>query len=166
MIYIKVSEDNSVTLAGEVADEFMLSDGYFPYNGEVPSVTKTYEKLTFSNNVVTIVEDANLKAISDYNDRKTAMNTGSNYTLNGKDYLVSFTTDDANGLMQYSLAIQHGVTNTVLKFSNGTTMPITDTDLPAFATWFVTQRNNFFLMDSIIKPEMDLTPLVDPSVVN
>jgi hypothetical protein len=166
MIYIKVDVNNMVTLAGEVADDNMLASGYFPYNGDIPQVTKTYEKLVFSNNVVTIVEDANLKAISDYNDRKVAMKTGSNYTLNGKDYLVSFTSDDANGLMQYSLAIQHGVTNTVLKFSNGTTMPITDTDLPAFGAWFVTQRNNFFLMDSITKPGMDLTPLVDPSVVN
>ena len=70
---------------------------------------------------------------------------GEVYTLNGVDYKVSFMKDDADGLMQVSMAFQLGLTNTVIHFENGTKMPIKSTEFEPFAIWFVGKRNSFFV---------------------
>lgn len=70
---------------------------------------------------------------------------GEVYTLNDVDYKVSFMKDDADGLMQVSMAFQLGLTETVIYFENGTKMPIKNTEFEAFAIWFVGKRNSFFV---------------------
>jgi hypothetical protein len=82
------------------------------------------------------IEDANIS------DRK---NNGEVYTLNGVDYKVSFMKDDADGMMQVSMAFQLGLTETVIYFENGTKMLIKNTEFEAFAIWFVGKRNSFFV---------------------
>jgi len=42
MPYIKINADNSVTLAGMVATEQMLSDGYFMYDKEIPRADRYF----------------------------------------------------------------------------------------------------------------------------
>ncbi|WP_373073879.1 hypothetical protein [Sulfurimonas sp.] len=71
--------------------------------------------------------------------------TGEIYTLNNVDYQVSFMKDDADGLMQVSMAFQLGLTETIIHFENGTKMPIKNTEFEAFAIWFVGKRNSFFV---------------------
>ena len=75
-------------------------------------------------------------------DRKT---NGEDYDLNGTIYKVPFTSEDANGLMQVNTAFAMGVVSTNIHFSNGVVMPIAAIDFEAFALWFVTKRNSFFL---------------------
>lgn len=70
---------------------------------------------------------------------------GESYTLNDTDYKVSFMKDDADGLMQVSMAFQLGLTETVIHFENGTKMPIKNTEFETFAIWFVGRRNSFFV---------------------
>ena len=53
MPYIKVNEDKSVTLAGMVADESMLNEGYFMYEGEIPQCAYTFgQSLVYENEMV------------------------------------------------------------------------------------------------------------------
>jgi hypothetical protein len=73
--------------------------------------------------------------------RNEAMLTGAEY--NG--YQVSFTADDGNGMLQVKAAFEMGLTGTVIHFDNGTKMPIVAADFPAFAAWFVVERNKFFV---------------------
>jgi len=75
-----------------------------------------------------------------YAQRREAMFTGLNY--NG--YMISFTKDDGDALLQVAKAFEFGVTSTVVWFANGTKMPITAAELPTFGLWFVTNRNSFF----------------------
>jgi hypothetical protein len=76
--------------------------------------------------------------------RKADMLEGEVYTLNGTDYQVSFTKDDGDGLVQVKSAFDLGLTSTTIHFDNGTKLPITIEEFPAFAAWFVERRNNFF----------------------
>ena len=70
---------------------------------------------------------------------------GEVYNLNNVDYKVSFMKDDADGLMQVSMAFQLGLTETIIHFENGTKMPIKNTEFEPFAIWFVGKRNSFFV---------------------
>ena len=76
---------------------------------------------------------------------KQAKYDGEVYTLNDVDYLVPFMKDDADGLLQVKAAFDLGVTDTVIYFTNGTKMPIKNTEFEAFAIWFVGKRNSFFV---------------------
>jgi hypothetical protein len=66
---------------------------------------------------------------------------GANY----KGYQIPFTNEDAIGIMQVYRAFQLGITNTNIKFSNGTTMPIASKDFNEFDTWFANNRNSYFI---------------------
>lgn len=77
--------------------------------------------------------------------RSSAMLEGDTYTLDGKEYRVSFTKDDGDGLMQVKNAFELGVTSTTIHFANGTNMPISAAEFGAFAAWFVQKRNEFFV---------------------
>lgn len=74
-----------------------------------------------------------------------AKKEGAIYTLNGVDYKISLTSDDAVGLMQIKTAFDLGVTNTVLHCANGTKVPLTPPDLMPLAQWFTQERNKFFV---------------------
>ena len=73
--------------------------------------------------------------------RKEAMLDGADY--NG--YKVSLTAEDGNGMIQVKSGFELGLTSTIVHFENGTKMPITAEDFPAFASWFVNERNKFFV---------------------
>ena len=69
---------------------------------------------------------------------------GEMYTLNDTDYKVSFTKDDAIGLMQIKVFFELGNTKTNIALKNGTLMPIKATEFLDFAKWFAQKRNSFF----------------------
>lgn len=75
--------------------------------------------------------------------RKEAQTIGADY--NG--YMVSFRGDDGNAMVQTEAAFRLGATATVIHFVNGTKMPITANEFPAFAQWFILKRNEFFLLE-------------------
>ena len=77
--------------------------------------------------------------------RAAAMLEGDVYTLDGKEYRVSFAKDDGDGIMQVKSAFELGLTATTIHFENGTEMPITAAEFEAFAVWFVNKRNEFFV---------------------
>jgi hypothetical protein len=74
-----------------------------------------------------------------------AKQEGSVYNLNGVNYKISLTSDDAIGLMQIKTAFDLGITKTVLYCANGTKVPLTPPDLMPLAQWFTQKRNQFFI---------------------
>lgn len=60
-------------------------------------------------------------------------------------YKVPFMNEDAIGMLQVKAAFEMGVTNTNIEFSNGTIMPMSVSDFPAFAAWFAQKRNGYFV---------------------
>lgn len=68
--------------------------------------------------------------------------------LTGIDYqgsMISLTDVDGNGMLQVKAAFEMGLPTTTIHFKNGTKLPMTAADFPAFALWFVTERNRFFV---------------------
>jgi hypothetical protein len=75
------------------------------------------------------------------------------YTLNGVEYQVPLDSDAQSIITALTVGyIAANITNTVtattistvIRFSNGTNMPITTPDWIAFATWFKDKRSSFF----------------------
>jgi hypothetical protein len=60
------------------------------------------------------------------------------------DLVISLTKEDGDGLLQVKAGFELGLINTVIHFKNGTKLPITAEEFPAFALWFVQERNKFF----------------------
>ncbi len=89
--------------------------------------------------------DETLIEMAEREARKMEMLEGDIYTLGGTEYQVSFTKDDGDGLMQVKSAFELGLTSTTIHFENGTKMLISAAEFGAFAAWFVTKRNGFFV---------------------
>lgn len=68
--------------------------------------------------------------------------------LTGIDYqgsMISLTDVDGNGMLQVKAAFEMGLPSTTIHFKNGTKLAMTAADFSAFALWFVTERNRFFV---------------------
>lgn len=68
--------------------------------------------------------------------------------LTGIDYqgsMISLTDVDGNGMLQVKAAFEMGLTATTIHFKNDTKLAMTAANFPAFALWFVTERNRFFV---------------------
>lgn len=99
----------------------------------------------------TWVEDADIKAAYDARIasqlRDDAMMQGFKYGVNadGTDRYISVTKDDGDGMVQVKTSFEFGLTSTIIHFANGTKLPMTAEEFPAFALQFVTERGKFFL---------------------
>lgn len=128
--------ESTQTLQGKILvnyciEELSNEDGiYYQY------LQESFSSSTSAETIKVFIED---------NERKFNMLQGEIYTLNGIDYLVSFSKDDGDGLIQVKNAFEMGLTNTIIHFDNGTKMPITSTDFSEFALWFIHKRNEFFV---------------------
>ena len=76
---------------------------------------------------------------------RVAKEEGEIYTLNDVDYKISFTKDDADGMMQVKTAFEMGLTATNIHFYNGTVVPVDVDTFTPLAIWFVEKRNSFFV---------------------
>lgn len=78
--------------------------------------------------------------------RDDAMMQGFKYGVNadGTDRYISVTKDDGDGMVQVKTSFEFGLTSTVIHFANGTKLPMTAEEFPAFALQFVTERGKFF----------------------
>lgn len=76
--------------------------------------------------------------------RDDAMFAGLPYQLDGIEYRVSFTSTDGNGMLQVEKVMLAGL-STVIRFENGTRMPMSPENFDAFASWFLVERNSFFI---------------------
>jgi len=152
MIYIKENPNGTVDIAGEVANQSMLDSGYVQYTGTVPAIIPEYQHYELDvNGALVAATDTYEEQVFLYLKRKEDMLTGQVYTLNAVDYNISLTSKDASGVMQVHLANQSGgITTTNISFENGTVLPLTAADIPAFVTWFVTARQSFFTNTSVI----------------
>lgn len=67
----------------------------------------------------------------------------------GEEYLdkglISFTKEDAIGMIQVKTGFELGLTNTNIEFDNGTIVPIEASEFADFAIWFAEKRNSFFI---------------------
>lgn len=77
-------------------------------------------------------------------DRKALMLQGKPYTLNSKEYQISFTKDDGDGIVQVQIGFSLGLPSTIIHFDSGAEVPITADEFLPFALWFVENRNSFF----------------------
>jgi len=73
---------------------------------------------------------------------RDAKSKGKPYTADGPN--ISFTKDDAMGMLQVKAAFELGVPSTTIEFSNGTKLPMEAKEFPEFAKWFANERNKFF----------------------
>ena len=71
-------------------------------------------------------EQAALQALID------TRRVGVDITFNGSVYKVSFKADDIKTVQTTELLLNNGVSSRVLKFSNGTEVPVTSTDFATF----------------------------------
>jgi hypothetical protein len=125
---------------GVIADDAVIPTGFTYYTeGLEPLELKT----ALDNESAKELAEATAKQAK--TDRDNAMLAGSAYTLNGTVYQVSLTANDGNGMMQVKAGFDMGLSNTNIHFDNGTIVPIAVADFPAFAQWFVTERNKFFV---------------------
>jgi len=165
MIYIKENSDGRVTLAGEVANQTMLDEGYVQYNGTIPTYDPSYQYLTLdaTGNLV-VNDDLIMKDHIAYMNRKQAMLDGQIFTLNAIDYKVSLTSNDAAGVMQLFLANQNGaITTTNFIAKNGTVVPLTSSDINTFVNWFTAARQTFFQPGQVLSDPLetsDTTPVI------
>jgi hypothetical protein len=106
-----------------------------------PSEDYIYDGSKWVYKVPVPLTDSELKAI------------GIPYTLNGVVYQVPIDSDAQSIITALTVGyIAANMTNTVtpttistvIRFSNGTHMPITTPDFIAFATWFKDKRSSFF----------------------
>ena len=74
---------------------------------------------------------------------RDAKNIGQPYADGGDN--ISFTSADAIGLLQVKTAFELDITSTNIKFSNGTVLPMTNTEFEAFDIWFTKKQNAFFI---------------------
>lgn len=89
-------------------------------------------------------QEALKKIAEDKKSRSSTMLAGAVYNIEGKDYLISFTKDDGDGLTQVKSAFEIGLSATTIHFENGTKLPITSEEFLPFSLWFVNKRNEFF----------------------
>ncbi|DAB40289.1 MAG TPA: hypothetical protein CFH81_08830 [Sulfurovum sp. UBA12169] len=145
----KLAQDQEYLDAGlyKLMEETPVTTEYQKLGGEIIAIDEASKTVTRTKEVLGIsleeIEAADKRKAQ--KARKEAMLAGAPYTLNNTVYQISFTSDDANGLMQVGKAFELGVTSTVVKFENGTTMPVTPAEFSDFAVWFVAERNRFFV---------------------
>lgn len=89
-------------------------------------------------------QEALKKIAEDKKSRASAMLAGAVYTMDGEDYLISFTKEDGDGLTQVKASFEIGLRATTIHFENGTKLPITSEEFLPFSLWFVNKRNEFF----------------------
>lgn len=121
----------------QVGQGTFVPDGFIMYENEPQELI---DALTLENKEYELynkIEEAE-KA------RDKAMLDGKVYTIGSKDYVVSFTKDDGDGLTQVRSAFEIGLDATTIHFKNGTNLPITREEFLPFALWFVNKRNEFF----------------------
>lgn len=92
-------------------------------------------------------EELELQALAEVERLKDeAKKVGKLYLLNGKEYIVPLDKDAQDAVTAITVAhIASLFMSTTMEFSNGVKMPITSADWMAFAQWFVTERNRFFV---------------------
>lgn len=116
----------------------------------VVSIRNSTDAFDKDDNLVTLdkekidLEVSRLKSIKYEKDELAKLKTQGEFYLD-TEYKVSFTSDDALGLLQVKTAFELGVTSTNIEFINGTIMPISANDFQDFAVWFANKRNSFFV---------------------
>jgi hypothetical protein len=129
----EVTQEITETIMGLDTDYVLISDK--------PSEDYIYDGTQWVAKVPVPLTDSELKAI------------GMPYTLNGIVYQVPLDSDAQSIITALTVGyIAANMTNTVtdttistvIRFSNGTNMPITTPDWIDFATWFKDKRSSFF----------------------
>ena len=97
---------------------------------------------TYTFVLIPLPTQAELDAKASVEAEREAKNTGLPYLDTG--ITVPFTNEDAMGVLQVKAGFEMGLTSTVLYLSNGSKLPLTDTEFPDFSLWFMTNRSEFF----------------------
>ena len=70
MNYIKVNEDNTVLVGGQVATKKMLEEGWVKYEGDIPELTNDFQRLEMVDGVLTVIEDTQAKKEAERKEAK------------------------------------------------------------------------------------------------
>jgi hypothetical protein len=128
-------------VTNEMTEVVIVLDPDYVLIADKPSEDYVYDGTQWVVKVPVPLTDSELKAI------------GMPYTLNGVVYQVPLDSDAQSIITALTVGyiaanMMNTVTDTtistVIRFSNGTNMPITTPDFIAFATWFKEKRSSFF----------------------
>ena len=140
MGYYKLNTDNTIQSRSKQVD-----DTWLPLSGLETKEDGSYYDYYKQDGTPDLIKEQELldaKELEDADKARTqAMLNGANY--NGT--VVSLTKDDGDGLVQVKSGFELGLTDTVIHFENGAKLPMTVAEFPAFALWFVNERNKFFV---------------------
>jgi len=70
MNYIRVNEDNTVLVGGQVATKKILEDGWVKYEGDIPKLTNDFQHLEMVDGVLTVIEDTQAKKEAERKEAK------------------------------------------------------------------------------------------------
>jgi len=70
MNYIKVNENNTVLVGGQVATKKMLEESWVKYEGDIPELTNDFQHLEMVDGVLTVVEDTQAKKEAERKEAK------------------------------------------------------------------------------------------------
>jgi hypothetical protein len=128
-------------VTSEITEAIVGLDADYVLIADKPSDDYIYDGTQWIAKAPVTLTDSQLKAI------------GLPYTLNGVEYQVPLDSDAQSIITALTVGyIAANITNTVtattistvIRFSNGTNMPITTPDWIDFATWFKDKRSSFF----------------------
>ena len=121
-----------------------------------PEVVKVFNNIPYDkdNNIVDIDKDLVATKMETLKAKRDRLKELREQKRKGKPYKdiwkpISFTKDDAIGVLQVKAAFELGLAETIIEFSNGTKLPIKAEEFEDFAKWFVKERNKFFIDNTI-----------------
>jgi len=123
----------------------------FEYNGKFYCnfSDEDFEKM-LADGIITTVEILEIKNNIKLKE-KLAYEKRSGLMYEPKNVLVSLTSKDALAMLQVKSAFELGITNTVIKFSNGTNLLVNEEDFKHLAKWFAINRNKYFEIKSWVE---------------
>lgn len=114
------------------------ADGFY----KIDTTRQCYEKVDVEDSDI-LDKVKELQTDYELKQENRALKTGGK-VYPGTEYKISFTKEDALGLLQIKAAFELGLHKTVFEFSNGTKFPIDALGFKPFARWFVNERSKFF----------------------
>jgi hypothetical protein len=105
------------------------------YENNKPLTTKDKE-------ILDLYLDIEIEKFKDKENSRELKIQGKPYTDGGPN--ISFTKNDAVGVLQVKAAFALGIHNTTLEFDNETKLPIRAEDFQDFFSWYMKERLSFF----------------------
>ncbi|MDD5360412.1 MAG: hypothetical protein PHI79_03440 [Sulfurovaceae bacterium] len=147
---------NNISFGINASREDFISQGLYELTEDpMPELTeydilKTYTVIDEDTKIITIKYEIIDLTLDDPKLLKSKLKKiGKPYELNNVVYQIPLTKEAQDTMVALAVSFQlGGIDSTNIEFDNGTTMPISGNEFMAFAGWFATERNSFFINQS------------------